>query len=86
MRYVCYPDAIVGLPTDLINIVCEFCGDLRQTRQRLHLFCGLEVYLWGIIRGSAATPRYIRRQYRLCGPERVKEILQIAYLKTHRNP
>ena len=86
MRHVCYPDAIVELPRDLSNIVCQFCGDLRQTRQRLHLFCGLEVYLWGIIRGSAATPRYIRRQYRLCGPERVKEILQIAYLKTHRNP
>lgn len=82
----CYPNAVPGLPTDLSNLVCEYLGDLRNSRQRIHLFCGFEVYLWGLIRGSAATPSYICRQYRHCGNDRVKEILQIAYLKSHCNP
>ena len=40
------------LPTVLQDIVWAFCGDLRDLRHRLHKFVGLEIRIWGIVRGG----------------------------------
>ena len=73
-----------ALPADLQDIVWWFCGDLRNPRHRLHKFVGTEIRLWGILRGSYCTPSYLTRQYRLIGVDRMKEILELAYLNAQR--
>ena len=73
-----------ALPADLQDIVWCFYGDLRNSRHRLHTFVGTEIQLWGILRGRPTTPRYLTRQYRLIGVDRVKEILELAYLNAQR--
>ena len=70
-----------AVPVVLQDIVWAYCGDLRNRPHRLHKFCGLEIRLWGIMRGRPVVPSYVRRQYRLIGVDSLKEILQLAYLK-----
>ena len=70
-----------ALPEDLQDVVWSFCGDLRNWRHRLHQFVGLELRVWGLMRGRAVSPRYLRRQYRLLGVDCMKELLQLSYIQ-----
>ena len=69
------------LPEVLQDIVWTYCGDLRNWRQRLHKFVGLEIRVWGLMRGRPVSPRYLRRQYRLLGVDCMKELLQLSYIQ-----
>ena len=72
------------LPEVLQDIVWSYCGDLRNWRHRLHKFVGLEIRLWGLMRGHPVSPRYLTRQYRFFGVDRVKEILELSYVQAQR--
>ena len=72
------------LPEDLQDLVWTFRGDLRNCRQRLHKFVGLELRVGGLMRGRAVSPRYLRRKYRLLGVDCMKEILQLSYVQAQR--
>ena len=74
------------LPEDLQDLVWTFRGDLRNCRQRLHKFVGLEIRVWGLMRGRPVSPRYLTRQYRLLGVDSVKELLQLSYVQAQREP
>ena len=72
------------LPEVLQDLVWTYCGDLRNWRHRLHKFVGLEIRLWGLMRGRPVSPRYLTRQYRFFGVDRVKEILELSYVQAQR--
>ena len=72
------------LPEVLQDIVWSYCGDLRNWRHRLHKFVGLEIRVWGLMRGRPVSPRYLTRQYRFFGVDRVKEILELSYVQAQR--
>ena len=71
------------LPTDLQDIVWAFCGDLRDLRHRLHKFVGLEVRIWGIVRGAPVRPSYLRA-HRAHGIVKMKHALELAYLQAEQ--
>ncbi len=73
-----------ALPEVLQDLVWTYCGDLRNWRHRLHKFVGLEIRVWGLMRGRPVSPRYLTRQYRLLGVDRVKEILELSYVQAQR--
>ena len=73
-----------ALPEVLQDLVWSYCGDLRNWRHRLHKFVGLEIRVWGLMRGRPLSPRYLTRQYRLLGVDRVKEILELSYVQAQR--
>ena len=73
-----------ALPEVLQDLVWSYCGDLRNWRHRLHKFVGLEIRVWGLMRGRPVSPRYLTRQYRLLGVDRVKEILELSYVQAQR--
>ena len=73
-----------ALPVELQDIVWTYCGDLRDLDNRNHKFLGLELKVWGMLRGRLVDPSYLRRQYRCFGLNRLKEILQLAYMKSQR--
>ena len=70
-----------ALPEDLQDGVWSFCGDLRNRGHRLNKFGGLEIRVWGLMRGRPVSPRYLRRQYRLLGVDCMKELLQLSYIQ-----
>ena len=72
------------LPEVLQDLVWTYCGDLRNWRHRLHKFVGLEIRVWGLMRGRPLSPRYLTRQYRLLGVDSVKELLQLSYVQAQR--
>ena len=74
------------LPEVLQDVVWSYCGYLRNCRQRLHKFVGLEIRVWGLMRGRPVSPRYLTRQYRLLGVDSVKELLQLSYVQAQREP
>ena len=71
------------LPTDLQDIVWAFCGDLRDLRHRLHKFVGLEIRIWGIVRGGPVRPSYLRA-HRVHGIVKMKHALELAYLQAEQ--
>ena len=75
-----------ALPEVLQDLVWSYCGDLRNWRHRLHKFVGLEIRVWGLMRGRPLSPRYLTRQYRLLGVDRVKELLELSYVQAQREP
>ena len=74
------------LSQDVQDIVWFFCGDLRDRRIRNHKFVGLELKVWQMLRGSErpVNPSYLVSQYRALGVDRLKHILELAYLKAQR--
>ena len=73
------------LPTDLQDIVWAFCGDLRDLRHRLHKFVGLEIRIWGIVRGCPVRPSYLRARNNVRGPiVKLKHALELAYLQAEQ--
>ena len=71
------------LPCVLQDIVWAFCGDLRDLRHRLHKFVGLEIRIWGIIRGCPVRPSYLRA-HRAYGIVKMKHALELAYLQAEQ--
>mgnify|MGYP000442178541 CR=1 FL=1 len=68
------------LPTVLQDIVWAFCGDMRDLRHRLHKFVGLEIRIWGIVRGCPVRPSYLRARNNVRGPiVKLKHALELAF-------
>ena len=73
------------LPTVLQDIVWAFCGDMRDLRHRLHKFVGLEIRIWGIVRGCPVRPSYLRAfAHRVHGVVKMKHALELAYLQAEQ--
>ena len=73
-----------ALPVDLQDIVWVFCGDIRNRLLRNHKFIGLELKVWQMLRGAPVSPSYLVSRYRFVGVDRLKHILELAYLKAQR--
>ena len=69
---------------DVRNIIWSFCGDLRDRQHRLHKFVGTELRCWTCILGPVFSPSNLVRQYRFVGDQRLKNMLQLAYLQAER--
>ena len=72
------------LVEDLQDIVWGFCGDLRVPLLRYRKFVGLELQCWRLIMGRCPRPSDIARTYRMIDVNRLKETLELAYVKTQR--